>query len=233
VRCFFSGYGWWYIINNETKTEISVAGFPVSSIIFPFSNHQNGDRRNPVRTTGYFSLEPVDIASYSITKDTTNIQNLFPCADSPSNVTFPKLEISHVIGSTEYPPEECIFVIDSSQNPIFKFSDDQNKKQSKESVGSKRLKSLEKFLNDFGNERKKIGLDFAPLSMKCNINDLLAALQKWAKKRDKDTQELWDINEIDGKGSFWKEDKRKKICQLLPQGYQNDREENYFKIVNF
>jgi len=95
-----------------------------------------------------------------------------------------------------------------------------------------KLKSLNNFINDFSISRKKIDPEFNPLFMKCNNNDLLIALQKWAKNRDKETQRLWGIKEL-GNSDIWYLKERKEICMTLPRGKQSKREEDYFKIVKF
>lgn len=241
LKVFFSGYAWWY--DDPEKI-----GCGFGWITFPFHEHKNHDRRNPVRTVGDFYLEHVDEIAYLRTGKTTHIKKLYPCADSDPEVTFPKLIIEHEIGSTKIRPEDCYISIDNSENPIFIFAEaneldttinsdfKKNKTAQKDEELSERatdqLDSLEKFIKQFEIARKHAGLCFDKCKMLCNEKQLLAALQKWAKNRDKKTQELWDIKKLSNL-DIWSSQKRKVICELLKQGNHHKAEKDFFEIVGF
>jgi len=129
IKVFFSGYGWWYEDFERVHNELPMVLKPDEWITFPFHDHQDNDRSKPVRTVGEFFLDQVDEIAYLRTNKTTHIKNIYPCPDSDPRITFPKLVIEHAIEQTKFSAEDCIFVIDSSQNPEFVFLDETTKQK--------------------------------------------------------------------------------------------------------
>jgi len=233
---FFSGWGHWFYYHQSSDSTYEIVT-DCARVAIPRSG--NASKFVPTETVGYFHLSRSNELYYNEMMTIPEGAALYPSPDYHPGSTVHEVTDNFQMGGSYVDFEDCYFEIDESLPYVLKANDttkpveDTGHKQVILTEGQlNKIQSLKNFIAHFSTARKKIEPDFNPLFMKCFQDDLLIALKKWAKKRDEETQKLWDIKKLSNL-DIWSLKERKEICGILTQGQQSKREEDYFKIVNF
>jgi len=99
-------------------------------------------------------------------------------------------------------------------------------KSPEEKIDSKRIASLQSFINQMVVLAKQRNVNFDPLDMRCTKDMLLEELKKWEKDRTPAKKDrVWEVNDFPKK--TWASKERKQICLTLDHG--GNPNINYFK----
>lgn len=95
-----------------------------------------------------------------------------------------------------------------------------------------RIKDLEKFINELKVMCNQNNIEFDPQDIPIMKDDLLTMLKEWEKGRKAlKSERLWELTNMASDKVFWGSKERKGICNVLLNGKQNMRDENFFEKI--